>query len=527
MEYVFGDHRLDVDRRELRRGGEPIALEPLVFDLFVHLLRNPDRVVSKDELLEVVWGGRIVSESALTTRINAVRMAVGDSGRAQRLIRTVPRKGIRFVGFVQEEQKPAASIDALPMAAENPRRPPLPLPDKPSIAVLPFANLSDDPEQQYFADGMVEEIITALSGIRWLFVIARNSSFTYKGKPVDVRQVGRELGVRYVLEGSVRKGGERVRIAAQLIDALSGAHLWADRFDGDLGDVFELQDRVAASVAGVIEPTLQAAEIERARHKRPGNFDAYDLYLRALPELGAMTAGSNTRALTLLRQALDLDPGYAAALAAAAFCYVWRFLNQWMADEGAEIVKGVRLARAAVATDRGDPTVLANAGYALLLLKGDVDTAGALLDRAMALNPNSAIACGYSGVVRVWAGDYGVAIEHCARAMRLSPLDPWMFNFLNATGRAHFCERRLEEALVWMRRAQQERPTRLDALVWLASTYAHLGRLDEARTTLRRLLEGSPRMTVAWNKQRFVNFKNRADIEFFYEGLRQAGLPEE
>src|SRR5713101_4302877 len=203
MEYVFGDHRLDVDRRELRRGGEPVALEPLVFDLFVHLLRNPDRVVSKDELLEVVWGGRIVSESALTTRINAVRMAVSDNGKAQRLIRTVPRRGIRFVGVVREEQKPTASIDALPIAAENPPRPPLPLPDKPSIAVLPFANLSGDPEQEYFADGMVEEIITALSGIRWLFVIARNSSFTYKGKPVDVRQVGRELGVRYVLEGSV------------------------------------------------------------------------------------------------------------------------------------------------------------------------------------------------------------------------------------------------------------------------------------------------------------------------------------
>jgi TolB-like protein len=526
MEYVFGDHRLDVDRRELRRGGEPVALEPLVFDLLVHLLRNPDRVVSKDELLEVVWGGRIVSESALTTRINAARMAVGDSGGAQRLIRTVPRKGIRFVGEVREEQKPRAPIDVPPAAAENPPRPLLPLPDKPSIAVLPFANLSDDPEQEYFADGMVEDIITTLSGIRWLFVIARNSSFTYKGKPVDVRQVGRELGVRYVVEGSVRKAGTRVRIAAQLIDALSGAHLWANRFDGDLGDVFELQDRVAASVAGVIEPALQAAEIAHARHERPGSLDAYDLYLRALPETGAMTAERNTRALTLLHQALDLDPGYAAALAQAAICYMWRFLRHWMADEEAESAAAVRLARASVAADREDPTVLAKAGCVLLLVNGDVTAAGPLLDRAVALNPNSAIACGYSGIVRVWAGDYAVAIERCAHAMRLSPLDPLMFRFLAATGRAHFCERRLEEALFWLHSAQHEDPSGWAGLEWLVSTYAHLGRLDEART-LRRLLERAPRYTIAWNKQRLLNFKKRADVEFLLEGLRMAGLPEE
>ncbi len=401
-----------------------------------------------------------------------------------------------------------------------------PLPDKPSIAVLPFANMSGDPEQEYFVDGMVEEIITALSRIRWLFVIARNSSFTYKGKPVDVRQVGRELGVRYVLEGSVRKAAGRVRITCQLIEAQTGTHLWADRFDGDLADVFDLQDQVAASVAGVIEPALQAAEIDRARRKRPENLDAYDLYLRALPGLRAMTAEGSVRALTLLRQALDLDPGYAAALAAAAFCYVWRFTNQWMVDEEAEIVEGVRLARASVAADREDPTVLANAGYALLLLNGDTDTAGTLLDRAVALNPNSAIACGYSGNVRVFAGDYAVAIERCARAMRLSPLDPWMFIFLSTTGHAYFFERRLEEALVWLRRAHQEHPTGPTILLRLASTYAHLGRLDEARATVRRLLELQPQTTITRLKRRPV-FNNHPDAEFSYEGLRKAGLPEE
>jgi TolB-like protein/class 3 adenylate cyclase len=419
-----------------------------------------------------------------------------------------------------------AADERTPTNALNESGPVLALPDKPSIAVLPFANMSGDPEQEYFADGMVEEIITALSRIGWLFVIARNSSFTYKGKPVDVRQVGRELGVRYVLEGSVRKAAGRVRITCQLIEAQTGTHLWANRFDGDLADVFDLQDQVAASVAGVIEPALQAAEIDRARHKRPENLHAYDLYLRALPELRAMTAEGSVRALTLLRQALDLDPGYAAALAAAAFCYVWRFTNQWMIDEDAEIVEGVRLARASVAADREDPTVLANAGYALLLLNGDTDTAGTLLDRAVALNPNSAIACGYSGNVRVFAGDYGVAIERCARAMRLSPLDPWMFIFLSTTGHAHFFERRLEEALVWLRRAHQEHPTGPTILLRLASTYAHLGRLDEARATVRRLLELQPQTTIARLKRRPV-FKNHPDAEFSYEGLRKAGLPEE
>jgi len=269
MEFVLGDRVLDVDRHELRRGGELIALEPQVFDLLVYLVRNRQRMVSKDDLLQAVWGGRIISGSTLTSRINAVRKAIGDDGRTQRLIRTVSRKGLRFVGTVREEY-----------ASTDPSRPALTLPDKPSIAVLPFANLTGDPEQEYFADGMVEEIITALSRIRWLFVIARNSTVAYKGQGVDVNGVGRELGVRYVLEGSVRKAGRRARITAQLIDALSGAHLWADRFDGSLDDVFELQDKVASSVAGVIEPALQAAETARSGHRPTADLTAYDLYLR-------------------------------------------------------------------------------------------------------------------------------------------------------------------------------------------------------------------------------------------------------
>ena len=246
MQFVFGDYVLDPDRRELTRGSEAVAIGPQVFDLLLYLVRNRERVVSKDDLLDAVWGGRIVSESTLTSHINAVRKAIGDSGEEQRLIRTVARKGFRFVGDVEEAQS-SDGVDRRRVGVAEPdatSAQALTLPDRPSIAVLPFLNLSGDPEQEYFADGVVEDIITALSRIRWLFVIARNSSFTYKGRAVDVKQVGRELGVRYVLEGSVRKAANRVRITGQLIDATTGAHLWAERFEGTLDDIFELQDQV-------------------------------------------------------------------------------------------------------------------------------------------------------------------------------------------------------------------------------------------------------------------------------------------
>jgi TolB-like protein len=303
---------LDTERRELRRGVEFVALEPQVFDLLVYLVRNRGRVVSKDDLIDGVWGGRIVSDSALTTRLNAARRAVSDSGAAQRVIRTLARKGVRFVAKVTED----GTFEA---AADGPE-PSLALPDKPSIAVLPFVNLSGDPEQEYFADGMVDEIITALSRIRWLFVIARNSSFAYKGQVIDVKRVGHDLGVRYVLEGSVRKAGGRVRVTAQLIDATNGAHLWADRFDGSLEEVFELQDNVAASVAGVIEPALQAAEAARSAARPTTDLGAYDCYLRALAVFYPMTKEAVLEALGLLDQAIAIDRHYGPAVALASSC---------------------------------------------------------------------------------------------------------------------------------------------------------------------------------------------------------------
>ena len=265
MRYIFENYAFDTDRRELHHGADVVAVTPQVFDLLDYLIRNRERVVSKDDLIDAIWNGRIVSDAALTTRLNAARTAIGDSGEEQRLIKTLPRKGFRFVGTVREAQEPAEAA-----AADNPVQPPRPaltLPDKPSIAILPFTNLSSDPEQDYFADGMVEDIITALSRFKALFVIARNSSFNYKGRTVDVKVVGRELGVRYVLEGSVRKAANRVRITGQLVDTATGAHLWADRFDGGLGDIFDLQDQVTESVVGAIAPAVERAEIERAKRK--------------------------------------------------------------------------------------------------------------------------------------------------------------------------------------------------------------------------------------------------------------------
>jgi TolB-like protein len=315
MQFLFGGYALDVDRRELRRGSELIRTGPQVFDLLVYLVRNRHRVVTKDEVLEVVWRGRIVSESTLTSHMNAARKAIGDSGEEQKLIRTVARKGFRFIGPVIEEP----SDGGLPKQTGSrdpgtaPPAPALTLPEKPSVAVLPFQNLSGDPEQEYFADGVVEDIITALSRMRWLFVIARNSSFTYKGQAVDVKQVGRELGVRYLVEGGVRKAANRVRITAQLIDATTAVHIWADRFDGAIEDVFELQDRMAASVVGAIAPTLEQAEIERAKRKPTGNLDAYDVFLRGMACFYQRSSEATSEALSLFCRAITLDPNFSSA----------------------------------------------------------------------------------------------------------------------------------------------------------------------------------------------------------------------
>jgi TolB-like protein len=511
LRFLFGDHVLDTARRELSRGGEQIELEPQVFDLLVYLLRNRERVVSKDDLLASVWGGRIVSDATLDSRVAAARRAVGDSGAAQTLICTFARKGVRFVGEVREEAKPAALA---PEMAAEPGRPALALSDKPSIAVLPFANLSGDREQEYFADGMVEEIITALSRIRWLFVLARNSSCTYKGQAIDVKQVGRELGVRYVLEGSVRKARNRVRIAGQLIEAETGAHLWADRFDGSLEDVFDLQDKVASSVAGVIEPALQAAETARSASRRTGDLSAYDLYLRAY----ALYSTRQVRqALALLEEAIARDPHYGPALGLAAQCCQHLATNFNASDRDAIRPKGIDFGRRAVEVAGDDPGVLADAAMALAVLGEDLDAMIALVDRALAFNPSYARGWHISGFLRLWAGQTDLAIEHGELALRLSPrARTGEEAFL--IGTALFFGRHFEEAVPRLWVAIEAMPALPNPYRYLAACYAHMGLLDEARAMIARLRAIMP--DVMLNLP--LPYRNPQHRELFLSGLRLA-----
>jgi len=397
-----------------------------------------------------------------------------------------------------------------------PAKPPLALPDKPSIAVLPFQNMSGDSEQEYFSDGMVEEIITALSRIRWLFVIARNSSFTYKGQAVDVKQVGHELGVRYALEGSVRKSGSRIRITAQLIEATAGAHLWADRFDGSLEDVFELQDKVASSVAGVIEPTLQVAEIRRLAERPTGDMTAYDLYLRALSHTYTWEKGDIVAALDLLGQAIERDPHYGPALALAALCHYNLHVNGWANDPELSYREGVDLSRQALRVASDDPGVLGGAAAALAYFGEDIHAAIELIDRALALNPSFARGWVTSGRLRLWAGQPELAISHFETSLRLSPHAHRSGTFMEI-GLGHFFARRFEDAVMMLLRSLQEHPGWAPTYRFLAACDAHMGRLDEARETIKRLKAVTP--VVMPNAMHWRIPEHR---ELFLSGLRLA-----
>jgi adenylate cyclase len=417
----------------------------------------------------------------------------------------------------------AIAVKATSLAgAATPVAPALPLPEKPSVAVLPFQNMSGDPEQEYFADGMVEEIVTSLSRIRWLFVIARNSSFTYKGRTVDVKQIGRELGVRYVLEGSVRKGGGRVRITAQLIDAGTGAHLWADRIEGSLEDVFDLQDRVASSVAGVIEPALRQAEIVRAQRKRPESLDAYDLYLRAFPIAFATTPQIVDKALDLLERAIAIASDYAAAHALIAWCLHTRFCFGGGADDVR--LAALRHARIAIAAGGDDATALAIAAFVIGILEHDYDTAFNGFAQSLALSPSSALALGLSSLIRVWSGDDATAVEHANQAIRLSPFDPMIFCPYIALAYAHFFTGRFEEAAAAAGGAAQANPGFSIPAVLRTVALVRLGRKDDAATSVRRLQELVPDFTVSRSVPQI--FRSPERFAKLAEALREAGLPE-
>jgi len=500
-EISFGRFRFDLTRRELQRDNSRVRLGNRALDILCVLASAEGALVTKDELMAQVWPGVVVEENNLHFHISSLRKALDADGKGESWIVTVPGRGYRLL---RPPEPPVAGKAAAEPSAEQP-----------SLAVLPFANLSGDPEQEYFADGMVEEIITALSRIRWLLVTARNSSFAYKGQNVDVKRVGRELGVRYVLEGSVRKSGARVRITAQLIDADTGAHLWADRFDGPLEDLFDLQDKVASSVAGVIEPALQEAEAARLTGRPTTDLTAYDLYLRAQAMVWS-SARQIPEALGLLEQAIARDPSYGRALALAAMCCYRLFVDGSGTDPEEDSRKGIDFARLALKVAGEDPDVIVNAALALSYFGEDIDAMIALVDRALGLNPNFARGWHVSGILRFFAGQPDLAIEHAETALRLSPRARVGTSIL-LLGQAHFVARRFDEALPKLLLAIQDDPSFPAPYRYLAACYAHMGRLVEARAIVARLRRVS---SAVWTDAAW--FRNAEHRELYLSGLRLA-----
>ena len=504
-EVRFGRFRLDLRRPRLLRDEDPVQIAGRALDVLRLLASAEGTVVSKDELMTRLWPGRAVAENNLHVHISTLRKALDEYGEGHSYIVTVPGRGYRLAGLSGSQLARSNEL----LSAEH-----LPLPDKPSIAVLPFANLSADPEQEYFVDGMVEEIITALSRIRWLFVIARNSSFTYGGQTIDVKRVGRELGVRYVLEGSVRKAGGRVRITAQLIEAETGAHLWADRFDGSLEDVFAVQDRVAASVAEAIVPALRATEIRRASGRPTDDLSAYDLFLRARELYDSHDRSGVIRALELLEQAIARDQCYADALSVAAQCRATLYVGGWTENLDENRRQGVDLARRALHAASDDPVVLARAAYVLGNLGEDIDAAIALIERSLDMNRNLALGWHHSGWLRLWAGQTDVAIEHLATASRLSPYER---RVKLAIGIGHFFARRFEEARAMLLQSLQEFPGWVANYRFLAACCAHMGRLEEAREMVERLRALTPSVVPTAE-----HWRDPQQRELYLSGLRLA-----
>ena len=508
----FGEFRLDPARAELTRSGQPVPLRPKTYALLNIFVASPGRVLGKDELLAALWPHTVVAEGSLSQCVTELRAALGEHGdNGNSLIRTVPRQGYRFDAEVLAEP------DLATLAAQ----------DKPSIAVLPFENISGDPEQEYFADGVVDEIITALSRIRSLFVVARISSLAYKGKVADAKQIGRELGVRYLLEGSVRKAGNRVRITGQLVNAMTGAHIWADRFDGGVEDVFALQDRITTSVVGAVLPKLESAEIERAKRKPTGNLHAYDYYLRGLAVYRQFShQGTMDEPLQLFMRAIELDPEFAFAHAMAACCYAVRKTTGCMTDPEQDVPAAARLAARAVELGAEDPIALAACGWVFAYVVGDLDAGCALVDRALALNPNLPNCWQWGGTVKIWLGEPDEAIARFERAMSLGPLNPYLWISQLGTAQAHMMDGRYDQASVWAEKALQRAPDHPTVLRIHAASCVLAGRLERARRSVRRLLERNPKLRVS-DVMEITGPHRRAEYVAKYENaLRMAGLPE-
>jgi TolB-like protein/DNA-binding winged helix-turn-helix (wHTH) protein len=535
----FGRWRLSPARRRLLVDGDQVALGSRAFDILLALIEQRGSLVTKDALMRRVWPGTITEDNSLQVQISALRKALGQD--AAGLIATIPGRGYCFTGQLHSQGYSADARDTLP-TPDSLAHPPFPAPDpepprtpapsgttadfaasRPVLVILPFINMTSDPEQEYFADGITEELTTALSHARWFSVIARNSAFTYKGRAVDVRQVGRELGAGYVLEGSVRRAGNQVRISAQLNETETGRRVWAERLDGDFADVFDLQDRVTEAVTSAIEPNLRLAEAERVRVKSVESLGAYDLYLRALLPHRFIALDSNDEALRLLRRAIALAPEFTAAKGALGAVSVIRVEQGWPQPD---IAQAIRYAREVV--DAGhvdDPTALAWSAHALTYLGRDYEAGVAAASRALRLAPNAAQVLSLSGWNRMYVGDWEVAITQISRAVQLSPVDPMLFFYSTALSAAYFTGAQYEDAVAWARRGISERPTYLLAHRLLAANLALLGRLEAANDAVQMFLRLAPGETVTSIMAQSA-LVDPAQRERYFDALRRAGLPD-
>ena len=512
---------LDTAGRSLRGpDGREIPLTPSEFDLLLVFVDRPGRALTRDSLLLAVSGRESESyDRAVDVLVGRLRRKIEPDPKAPRLIVTVPGVGYKFTARPESAVDPVAGAGRTAPQTDGPVVPR----DHPSIAVLPFDNLSGDPEQDYFCDGMVEEIITALSRVKWFLVIARSSTFTYKGRAVDVKQVGRELGVRYVLEGSVRKSGNRVRITAQLIEAETGLQAWSDRFDGVIDDIFELQDRITGSIVGAIEPRMSAAELERIKRQRTGSQTAYDCFLRAHAHFYTETPEAALETQRLLNIAIASDPAFAPPYALAAENLLYAISQTWSADWERDLAEADRLARAGLEHGPDDPMVLAAGGHVIAYTACDFDASGALIERAMALNPNSAIVCTYSGFERIYAGDPERSLAFFTRALRLSPLDLRRHTCHSGMAISLVMLGRPEEAIEWGRKALGSGTTWVQGLRGLAAALANTGRIEEARDTWARHEAMAPGYRVGWVRARM---RNCPELDLYIEGLLKSGMPE-
>ena len=515
VQFFFGNHKLDTDRRELHRGSTPVAVEPQVFDLLKYLVENRDRVVSKDDLIASVWVGRNVSDSTLSSRINAARRAIGDNGDEQKLIRTIPRRGVRFVADVsiapvQSETAPVSAQRTSSMRS-----------DRPSVAVLPFVNVSGEPNQDYFADGISEDIITALSKVRWFFVIARNSSFIYKGQPVNTKKIGAELGVDYLIEGSVRKSGDRVRITAQLNDVSTNSHLWAERYDRGLADVFAVQDEITEAIVAAIEPQLYAAENFRAQRKPPDSMDAWDLVMRALSHYWRVTRQDHVVAQALLEKAIAIDPNYGQALGVLATSYIFTAHMGWM-EMTAAVPLAERAALAAARQDSEDPWAHNALGHVYLFARRFDDSLKEF-ELALRLNPSFALAQGYYGSSLCYCGRWEDADAAANRALRLSPRGPYSPVYLGIAAFAQFLGRKYDTAIQLCRDALRERGDFVGAHRVLTAAAGMAGQSDVAHAALLECRRAQPNISLAWIAAN-MPIRHDADREHYLEGFRRAGL---